>query len=54
MQFIEPGSTFKDIVGLKQGTTPQTGPREPERFDVIVIGAGHAGLVAGYYLKKRG
>ena len=54
MQFIEPGSTFKDIVGLKQGTTPQTGPREPERFDVIVIGAGQAGLVAGYYLKKRG
>jgi putative flavoprotein involved in K+ transport len=54
MQFIEPGSTFKDIVGLKQGTTPQTSPREPERYDVIVIGAGQAGLVAGYYLKKRG
>ena len=54
MQFIEPGSAFKDIIGLKQGTTPETGPREPERFDVIVIGAGQAGLAAGYYLKKRG
>ncbi len=54
MQFIEPGSTFKDIVGLRQGTPPEQKPLATERFDVIVIGAGQAGLAVGYHLKKRG
>lgn len=54
MQYIEPGSTFKDLVGRKQGASTLAKPSETERLDVIVIGAGQAGLSAGYYLKQRG
>jgi putative flavoprotein involved in K+ transport len=52
MQYIEPGSTFKELVG--RNAPPVGKSAETERLDVIVIGAGQAGLSAGYYLKQRG
>lgn len=36
------------------GTSATTNQRVPERFDVVVIGAGQAGLSAGYHLTRRG
>jgi putative flavoprotein involved in K+ transport len=36
------------------GTRATTNQRVPERFDVVVIGAGQAGLSAGYHLTRRG
>src|SRR5690349_15016269 len=43
---IEPGSAF--------ATLRASEPRSAERFDVIVIGAGQAGLSVGYYLARAG
>ena len=34
--------------------TPSVGTMSTERFDVIVIGGGQAGLATGYYLARRG
>ena len=33
---------------------PVPAPTKPERFEVIVIGGGQAGLSVGYHLKRRG
>jgi putative flavoprotein involved in K+ transport len=33
---------------------PQPAEARPERYDVVVIGAGQAGLSVGYHLKRRG
>jgi putative flavoprotein involved in K+ transport len=43
--FIEPGTAFMEL--HQRGS-------QPERFDVIVIGGGQAGLSVGYHLKQRG
>jgi putative flavoprotein involved in K+ transport len=48
-----------ELSGLARPKAPATGatqrvPRERERFDVIVIGGGQAGLSVGYYLAQRG
>ena len=45
--FIESGEAFRRLGGLES-------PAVRERFDVIVIGGGQAGLSVGYYLRKRG
>jgi putative flavoprotein involved in K+ transport len=42
--FVEPGTAFMELRRQAQ----------PERFDVIVIGGGQAGLSVGYHLKQRG
>jgi putative flavoprotein involved in K+ transport len=55
---IEQGTAFMALEGrrirtLEGGTQPSEGvPRE--RFDVVVIGAGQAGLSVGYHLARRG
>ena len=45
--FIESGEAFRRLGGLES-------PAVRERFDVIVIGGGQAGLSVGYHLRKRG
>ena len=45
--FVEPGEAFRRLGGLES-------PAARERYDVIVIGGGQAGLSVGYYLRKRG
>jgi putative flavoprotein involved in K+ transport len=46
---VEPGDAFMQLEGRRT-----TGGGGGERLDVIVIGAGQAGLVTGYHLKRRG
>lgn len=46
-QLVEPGDAYMRIEGRRTGGGPQ-------RYDVIVIGAGQAGLVTGYHLQRRG
>jgi putative flavoprotein involved in K+ transport len=68
-ELVEPGEAFARIEGLRaKGATEETEARADEgargrassrsvvreRFDVIVVGAGQAGLSVGYHLKKRG
>jgi putative flavoprotein involved in K+ transport len=48
-QLVEEGTAFARLHGLRDGS-PQ--PEQP--LDVIVIGAGQAGLSVGYHLKRRG
>jgi putative flavoprotein involved in K+ transport len=64
LRFVEGGTAFSDLAGLDG----HRGSREAlpleaaavdrsaneERFDVIVIGGGQAGLSVGYHLKQRG
>jgi putative flavoprotein involved in K+ transport len=45
---VEPGEAFMRIEQRR------TGSGASERYDVIVIGAGQAGLVTGYHLQRRG
>ena len=45
--FIESGEAFRRLGGLES-------PAARERFDVVVIGGGQAGLSVGYHLRKRG
>src|SRR4051812_39275363 len=44
---VEPGEAFRRLGGLGVSA-------EKERFDVIVIGGGQAGLSVGYHLRARG
>lgn len=44
-RFVEPGTAFMEL---------REGSADRERFDVIVIGGGQAGLSVGYHLKRRG
>jgi putative flavoprotein involved in K+ transport len=57
-RFIEEGTAFMELSGIapSNGKTsnPRTSSAERERFDVIVIGAGQAGLSVGHYLVQRG
>jgi putative flavoprotein involved in K+ transport len=45
--FVESGEAFRRLGGLESAA-----PRD--RYDVVVIGGGQAGLSVGYYLRKRG
>ena len=54
---IEQGSAFIELSGLadsKRAERPDAEPGTRERFDVIVIGAGQAGLSVGYHLAHTG
>jgi putative flavoprotein involved in K+ transport len=60
---VDAGTALERIDGLgANDATPSTAGRAPlrtahartERFDVIVIGGGQAGLSVGYHLKQRG
>jgi putative flavoprotein involved in K+ transport len=44
---IEPGEAFRQLGGLEARG-------RPERFDVVVIGGGQAGLAVGYHLRRLG
>ena len=35
-----------------RGTDEQTAPKNRENWDIVVIGAGQAGLAVGYYLRR--
>jgi putative flavoprotein involved in K+ transport len=50
---IEEGAAFTAL-SARPLTKPAPRPRERERFDVIVIGGGQAGLSVGYQLARRG
>jgi putative flavoprotein involved in K+ transport len=61
--FIEEGAAFMRLAGFDaassaspsaRGARATPGARQPERFDVIVIGGGQAGLSVGYHLARRG
>jgi putative flavoprotein involved in K+ transport len=47
-QLVESGEAWRRLGGLPRATG------ERERFDVVVIGGGQAGLSVGYHLRKRG
>lgn len=53
---IEEGAAFMELAGLSasHAASPRRAVGQREHFDVIVIGAGQAGLSVGYYLAKRG
>jgi putative flavoprotein involved in K+ transport len=57
-RFIEEGAAYMELSGLAAPkpapTATRRAPRNRERFDVIVIGAGQAGLSVGHYLAQRG
>jgi putative flavoprotein involved in K+ transport len=46
---VEAGDAFTRL-----SVRAQHAPRAPERFDVVVVGAGQAGLSVGYHLSRRG
>jgi putative flavoprotein involved in K+ transport len=48
---IEPGSAFARLTGLD---TPERRQQTRERYDVLVIGGGQAGLSVGYHLARSG
>jgi putative flavoprotein involved in K+ transport len=50
---LEEGEAFMKLSGLRSEKF-QVATRRRERFDVIVIGGGQAGLSVGYYLAKSG
>jgi putative flavoprotein involved in K+ transport len=64
--YIEEGTAFIDLCGataaaLMKGDVPigreirpLTGALRPERFTVIVLGGGQAGLSVGHHLHRRG
>ena len=60
--FVEEGSAFMELEGRQfqrphgEAEPPDEDqqPAEPERYDVVVIGAGQAGLSVGYHLARRG
>jgi putative flavoprotein involved in K+ transport len=64
--FVEQGRMFERLAGFDAGGSAETPARDsrspgatdrrsrPEHFDVVVIGAGQAGLSVGHYLKQHG
>ena len=57
-RLIEEGSAFMALAGVSPSNAARariaSRAGERERFDVIVIGAGQAGLSVGYHLARRG
>lgn len=54
-QLLEEGAAFEQLNRHNGPATPtRDAEREPERFDVIVIGGGQAGLSVGYHLARTG
>src|SRR5882672_2336314 len=63
LRFVEAGTAFMELAGLdgqERSHEPARHEAAPidstrrERFDVIVIGGGQAGLSVGYHLKQQG
>ncbi|MGE5245391.1 MAG: flavin-containing monooxygenase [Betaproteobacteria bacterium] len=50
-RLVEPGSAFVELNNLHAATRI---PRRRERYDVVVIGGGQAGLSVGYHLARHG
>ncbi len=61
-RFIEEGAAFSELAGATASSRNASGPERPiahskrdrQRFQVIVIGGGQAGLSVGYHLARRG
>jgi putative flavoprotein involved in K+ transport len=51
---VEQGTAFMELEGREIGASNRSSRTSPERFDVVVIGGGQAGLSTGYHLKRRG
>jgi putative flavoprotein involved in K+ transport len=51
---LEEGAAFEQLTRDGAATATRQPEGEPERFDVIVIGAGQAGLSVGYHLARKG
>jgi putative flavoprotein involved in K+ transport len=43
-----------EVLRMKEKEGPEPGGRSPQRVNTVVVGAGQAGLAAGYFLKQRG
>ena len=50
--WIEEGAAFEEMV--RNGATPAPAAGKDEDFDVVVVGAGQAGLSVGHWLAERG
>jgi putative flavoprotein involved in K+ transport len=53
-RLIEEGEAFMQLSGLQSGPPPGLAASQRERFDVVVIGGGQAGLSVGHYLARSG
>lgn len=51
---VEQGAAFMELEGRRIGATERRSGTKPECYDVVVIGAGQAGLSTGYHLARRG
>jgi putative flavoprotein involved in K+ transport len=54
-ELIEEGAAFRELGGLEAAARAKAkGPRGREHFDVVIVGAGQAGLSVGYHLARQG
>jgi putative flavoprotein involved in K+ transport len=54
-ELIEEGAAFRELGGLEAAARAKAkAPRGREHFDVVIVGAGQAGLSVGYHLAQRG
>lgn len=51
---VETGNLLRTQPDAFAALPPRQAAEQPERHEVVVIGAGQAGLSAGYHLKRRG
>lgn len=51
---VETGNLLRTQPDAFAAAPPRQAAEQPERHEVVVIGAGQAGLSAGYHLKRRG
>jgi putative flavoprotein involved in K+ transport len=51
---LEEGAAFEELTRRNGDRAGQDEPREAERFDIIVVGGGQAGLSVGHHLARLG